>query len=182
MVSPEYRKKVLKPLNDRFCLAEACLLADVVQHLQTEAGNKAFHPRYRTYRRPVFFVPGIPVPHGTSRMVYHNHIAYRLLYTWYPILRVTPCKRILYACLHCIRAYFGVVYGVYCLYCVVHTRCCIPLYSTLINIGSCGNVEIWNTEAAEARRREGEGEGGGGVYEAGGRKRRRGDWGGRDAH
>ena len=46
MVSPEYRKKVLKPLNDRFCLAEACLLADVVQHLQTEAGHKAFHPRY----------------------------------------------------------------------------------------------------------------------------------------
>lgn len=55
MVSPEYRKKVLKPLNDRFCLAEACLLADVVQHLQTEAGNKAFHPRYRTYQVPVFY-------------------------------------------------------------------------------------------------------------------------------
>eukprot|EP00904_Undaria_pinnatifida_P001496 jgi/Undpi1/11347/HiC_scaffold_30.g13644.m1 len=45
MVSPEYRKTVLKPLNDRFCLAEACLLADVVQHLQAEAGHKAFHPR-----------------------------------------------------------------------------------------------------------------------------------------
>ncbi|CAN0052201.1 unnamed protein product [Laminaria digitata] len=45
MVSPEYRKKVLKPLNDRFCLAEACLLADVVQHLQAETGHKAFHPR-----------------------------------------------------------------------------------------------------------------------------------------
>lgn len=47
MVDPDYRNKVLKPLNDRFCLAEACLLADVVQHLQHEAGNKAFHPRYR---------------------------------------------------------------------------------------------------------------------------------------
>lgn len=45
MVSPEYRKKELKPLNDRFCLAEACLVADVVQHLQDAAGNKAFHPR-----------------------------------------------------------------------------------------------------------------------------------------
>lgn len=45
MVDPEYRKKILKPLNDRFCLAEACLLADVVQYLQNEAGIKAFHPR-----------------------------------------------------------------------------------------------------------------------------------------
>lgn len=45
MVAPEYRSKVLKPLNDRFCLAEACLLADVVQYLQEEAGRKAFHPR-----------------------------------------------------------------------------------------------------------------------------------------
>ena len=45
MVSPEYRKRELKPLNDRFCLAEACLVADVVQHLQDAAGNKAFHPR-----------------------------------------------------------------------------------------------------------------------------------------
>ncbi len=46
MVSPEYRNRELKPLNDRFCLAEACLVADVVQHLQEAAGNKAFHPRY----------------------------------------------------------------------------------------------------------------------------------------
>lgn len=45
MVSPEYRKKQLKPLNDRFCLAEACLVADVVQHLQDEAGTSGFHPR-----------------------------------------------------------------------------------------------------------------------------------------
>lgn len=45
MVDPEYRRKVLKPLNDRFCLAEACLLADVVQHLQSEAGVNGFHPR-----------------------------------------------------------------------------------------------------------------------------------------
>lgn len=45
MVSPEYRKKELKPLNDRFCLAEACLVADVVQHLQDAAGTRAFHPR-----------------------------------------------------------------------------------------------------------------------------------------
>ncbi|CAM9285200.1 unnamed protein product [Scytosiphon promiscuus] len=45
MVSPEYRKKQLKPLNDRFCLAEACLVADVVQHLQDAAGTKGFHPR-----------------------------------------------------------------------------------------------------------------------------------------
>lgn len=44
-VSTEYRKKILKPLNDRFCLAEACLLADVVQYLQDEAGNRAFHAR-----------------------------------------------------------------------------------------------------------------------------------------
>lgn len=49
MVSPEYRKRELKPLNDRFCLAEACLVADVVQHLQDAAGNKAFHPRCVSY-------------------------------------------------------------------------------------------------------------------------------------
>lgn len=45
MVAPEYRNRELKPLNDRFCLAEACLVADVVQHLQDASGSKAFHPR-----------------------------------------------------------------------------------------------------------------------------------------
>ncbi|CAM9196738.1 unnamed protein product [Ectocarpus sp. 6 AP-2014] len=45
MVSPGYRRKQLKPLNDRFCLAEGCLLADVMEHLQAAAGKKAFHPR-----------------------------------------------------------------------------------------------------------------------------------------
>lgn len=50
MVSPGYRRKQLKPLNDRFCLAEGCLLADVVEHLQAAAGKKAFHPRYNLTR------------------------------------------------------------------------------------------------------------------------------------
>lgn len=45
VVSPEYRRNFLKPLNDRFCLAEACLLADVVQYLEDFAGSRAYHPR-----------------------------------------------------------------------------------------------------------------------------------------
>lgn len=46
VIDPHYRKNVLKPLNDRFCLAEACLIADVVENIQSSTGDKTFHPRY----------------------------------------------------------------------------------------------------------------------------------------
>ncbi|CAN0368121.1 unnamed protein product, partial [Discosporangium mesarthrocarpum] len=44
-VDPEYKTKKLKPLNDRFCLAEACLLADVVQYLEDQVGPGVYYPR-----------------------------------------------------------------------------------------------------------------------------------------